>query len=84
MMQPAVRHEIRIHRTSQPVARKRPAVGRMLAALYPIDISVSHAGRLIETPEIGPDDSPLAAALIAMAALRDASLCTPARPIRSL
>jgi len=59
-------------------------VNSALEAISQLDISVSHAGRCFAAPSIEPGESPLVAALVAMAALGDVSLCTPARGIRSL
>jgi hypothetical protein len=67
---------------------ERPSVSAprvvSLAAVCDLDISVSHADRRFVAPVVAPGESPLLAALVAMAALGDVSLCTPARRIRSL
>jgi hypothetical protein len=80
-----LRHEIRARSgvRRKPQANKRSAAGAALAAVLNLDVSVSHADRRFPAPAVEADESPLGAALVAMAALGDVSLCTPARPIRS-
>jgi hypothetical protein len=83
-MHTELRHEIRVHASPRlmPPMKKRLAASFPLPAILNLDVSVSHADRRFPAPLVQADESPLAAALAAMAALGDVSLCTPARPIR--